>query len=338
MRLGQVTSELLGGFQCLWTKLGGLHLSSAGSSSGSSRNRCCCRTQQWFCSHQRAHHPSPSGPPRLCFALLFARLFPLPCASFPVTAAPTARQYLEDLRAAAGGGAGDEDGDEGIGGDFRTGAAVDGEVDEKLRLDALEVSVARDTCRPTKDTCRGAAGAEASLCQQHKRRCAPPSLDRLPNTTHPTPFRTPPPHIYPPAHVRTATNVSTHSQSSGRLQRKLAHRVQVPQQPDAADAGADAGSASSSRYGSGRFCRAHRLSPTAVALSADECSAFTVSKDGSILRWDLETMKRTQLVRCGCVCLLRRGEVFAVGSCDKGRCWCRACCPVKVDCWMAVVC
>jgi hypothetical protein len=39
------------------------------------------------------------------------------------------------------------------------------------------------------------------------------------------------------------------------------------------------------------------LSPTAVALSADESSAFTVSKDGSILRWDLETMKRTQLVR-----------------------------------------
>jgi hypothetical protein len=33
-------------------------------------------------------------------------------------------------------------------------------------------------------------------------------------------------------------------------------------------------------------------------LSADERTAYTVSKDGTILRWDLETMKRTQLVRC----------------------------------------
>lgn len=65
----------------------------------------------------------------------------LPLASFPSPLLLTARQYLEDLRAAAGGGAGDEDGDEGDGGDFRTGAAVDEEVDEKLRLDALEVSV-----------------------------------------------------------------------------------------------------------------------------------------------------------------------------------------------------
>ncbi|KAF6261907.1 WD40-repeat-containing domain protein [Scenedesmus sp. NREL 46B-D3] len=41
--------------------------------------------------------------------------------------------------------------------------------------------------------------------------------------------------------------------------------------------------------------RAHRLSPTALALSADEATAFTVSKDGSILKWDVETMQRTQL-------------------------------------------
>lgn len=131
----------------------------------------------------------------------------------------------------------------------------------------------------------------------------PTPLTACPTLPTQTPFCTPPPHIYQPAHVRSATNVSTHSQTSGRLQHKLAHRVQIPQQLDAADAGAGAGSVSSSRYGTGRFCHAHRLSPTAVALSADECSAFTVSKDGSILRWDLETMKRTQVVRCGRICL-----------------------------------
>lgn len=54
------------------------------------------------------------------------------------------------------------------------------------------------------------------------------------------------------------------------------------------------------QYGAGgRFCRAHRLSPTALALSEDESTAYTVSKDGVILKWDVETMTRTQLVRSG---------------------------------------
>jgi hypothetical protein len=60
----------------------------------------------------------------------------------PAALLHTARQYLEDLRAAAGGGAaGDEEDGDADGAEFRTGAAVDEEVDEKLRLDALEVSV-----------------------------------------------------------------------------------------------------------------------------------------------------------------------------------------------------
>lgn len=119
--------------------------------------------------------------------------------------------------------------------------------------------------------------------------------------TH-TPTLPTPAHTHP--HIQSHTPLThTHAQASGRLQRKLAHRVQIPpqqqQQPAASEAAAGVvSSSSSSRFGaSGRFCRAHRLSPTAVALSADECIAFTVSKDGSILRWDLETMKRTQLIR-----------------------------------------
>jgi len=50
--------------------------------------------------------------------------------------------------------------------------------------------------------------------------------------------------------------------------------------------------------------------------------AFTVAKDGTILRWDLETMKRTQLIRWVCTCvkcvskrvLVGRGEKWLVGQ------------------------
>lgn len=59
-----------------------------------------------------------------------------------------ARQYLEDLRAAAGGD--DEERD------FGDAAARDEEVDEKLRLDALEVSL---DCLQHK-----AVTAEVQLC------------------------------------------------------------------------------------------------------------------------------------------------------------------------------
>jgi hypothetical protein len=101
------------------------------------------------------------------------------------------------------------------------------------------------------------------------------------------------------------------TQAAGRLQRKLAHRLLMPDQQQQQPA-VDSSSQATARYGSGRFVRAHRLSPTAVALSGDGCVAFSVSKDGSILRWDVETMKRTQLVRCvgvaavcrACLCLL----------------------------------
>lgn len=182
MRLGRLLGLLsyLQDVLCLWPKLGMcvLHLLAAAAAAvtaaagrNSAMPACGCTSetylpcaQQWFCSHHRA------TPPLLGLLALPYRpnCFPSPvhlCLSLLLTA----RQYLEDLRAAAGGGAGDEDGDDGDGGDFRTGAAVDEEVDEKLRLDALEVSVARDTCRPTLDTCRSAAtaGTEASLCQQH---------------------------------------------------------------------------------------------------------------------------------------------------------------------------
>jgi hypothetical protein len=64
-------------------------------------------------------------------------------------------------------------------------------------------------------------------------------------------------------------------QAAGRLQRRIAASVSIPPQPEPSTSG------SSSGYGAGRLHRCHRLPVTAVALTADDTTAFTVSKDGA---------------------------------------------------------
>ncbi|KAG2439576.1 hypothetical protein HXX76_004928 [Chlamydomonas incerta] len=76
------------------------------------------------------------------------------------------------------------------------------------------------------------------------------------------------------------------AQAAGRLQRKLAQRVRVLAPGD-------------DGYCEPSCSRAHRLAATAVCLTADDATAFTVSKDGGICRWDVETGKRTHLYRPG---------------------------------------
>ncbi|KAI3437620.1 hypothetical protein D9Q98_000072 [Chlorella vulgaris] len=71
----------------------------------------------------------------------------------------------------------------------------------------------------------------------------------------------------------------------GHLRRQLAHRLQLPPLPRVADY---AGVAASG----GRLLRGHRLPVTAVALSADEQTVYSVSKDGAILQHDVETGQR----------------------------------------------
>ena len=104
------------------------------------------------------------------------------------------------------------------------------------------------------------------------------------------------------------------AEAAGRLHRNLAHRVTVPDQSEPAEAsssedGSDeeddddaaaaaAAAARAAAYGAGRFRRGHELSATALALSLDGATAFTVSKDGSILKWDVETGRKLQLMRC----------------------------------------
>lgn len=104
------------------------------------------------------------------------------------------------------------------------------------------------------------------------------------------------------------------AEAAGRLHRNLAHRVTVPDQGTPAEASssedeasdddddeavAAAAAARIAAYGAGRFRPGHELSATALALSLDGSTAFTVSKDGSILKWDVETGRKLQLMRCG---------------------------------------
>ena len=71
----------------------------------------------------------------------------------------------------------------------------------------------------------------------------------------------------------------------GHLQRKLASRLALPALPAVGDyAGVAAGG--------GRLLRGHRMSVTAVALTADDTTLYSVSKEGTILQHDVETGAR----------------------------------------------
>ena len=75
----------------------------------------------------------------------------------------------------------------------------------------------------------------------------------------------------------------------GHLHRRLAHRLALPPLPRVADYGGAAACG-------GRLLRGHRLSVTAVALTADERTVFSVSKDGAILEHDVESGARQRFV------------------------------------------
>ena len=60
----------------------------------------------------------------------------------------------------------------------------------------------------------------------------------------------------------------------------------------------------------GRLLRGHRLAATAVALSADDGTAYTVTKCGAVLAWDVEAGKR-----CDTPCnefVLQRRDMIAL--------------------------
>jgi ribosomal RNA-processing protein 9 len=67
-------------------------------------------------------------------------------------------------------------------------------------------------------------------------------------------------------------------ESMGHLKRLVADRVTVPREA-----------------GSSRFHRGHKLPVTAVVLTADDRTVYSVSKDGSIMELDVETGKKHKL-------------------------------------------
>lgn len=74
-------------------------------------------------------------------------------------------------------------------------------------------------------------------------------------------------------------------EGAGHLQRRLAHRIVLPPLPRVGDWGGPSA-------GGGRVLRGHRLAVTAVALTPDDRTVFSVSKDGAILQYDVETGAR----------------------------------------------
>lgn len=42
--------------------------------------------------------------------------------------------------------------------------------------------------------------------------------------------------------------------------------------------------------------RGHKLTPTCIALSADDTTVYSGSKDNSVVRWDVETGKRVVML------------------------------------------
>ncbi|KAK9821308.1 hypothetical protein WJX81_007831 [Elliptochloris bilobata] len=74
-------------------------------------------------------------------------------------------------------------------------------------------------------------------------------------------------------------------EAAGRLCRQLAGRIRLSSPPAEGDAVPRT---------SGQFLRCHRQSATGLALSTDDRTAFSVSKDGSVYQLDVETCKRTQ--------------------------------------------
>ncbi|GAX81002.1 hypothetical protein CEUSTIGMA_g8437.t1 [Chlamydomonas eustigma] len=96
------------------------------------------------------------------------------------------------------------------------------------------------------------------------------------------------------------------AEASGRVQRKLAHRMVLPSFEDPPEASTSQQSLQGSLTSSAAFTAArsavkkgHNLPATAVVLSTDDSFAVTVSKDGSILKWDLSTMQKSRLYRPG---------------------------------------
>jgi len=95
------------------------------------------------------------------------------------------------------------------------------------------------------------------------------------------------------SHDRLANRLKNEAMhKSGRVRREIARRVVAPTFGDDDEASDD-----DDDDRAGTVWRGHRLSVTGLALTADDTTAYSVSKEGGIVRWDVETGARTKFPR-----------------------------------------
>ena len=82
----------------------------------------------------------------------------------------------------------------------------------------------------------------------------------------------------------------------GSVSGEMAHRVVAPTLDD--DSDVDEDDETETEGDAWRDVRrGHKLSVTGMSLTPDDSTCYTVSKDGSIARWDIETGARTRFPR-----------------------------------------
>ena len=99
------------------------------------------------------------------------------------------------------------------------------------------------------------------------------------------------------SHDRLANRLKNEAMAkSGRVRREIAHRVVAPTLDD--DSDVDEDDETETEGDAWRdIRRGHKLSVTGMSLTPDDSTCYTVSKDGSIARWDIETGARTRFPR-----------------------------------------
>ena len=94
------------------------------------------------------------------------------------------------------------------------------------------------------------------------------------------------------SHDRLANRLKNDAfQASGRVRRELAHRLVAPTANDEVEEGSDEEEEDDR---AGVVWRGHRLAVTGLALTGDDTTAYTVSKEGMIISWDVETGAKTK--------------------------------------------
>ena len=96
------------------------------------------------------------------------------------------------------------------------------------------------------------------------------------------------------SHDRLANRLKSEAMHrTGRVRREIAHRLVAP----SLDGEDDEEDSDDEDDRAGTVWRGHRLSVTGLALTMDDTTVYSVSKEGGIVRWDVETGAKTKYPR-----------------------------------------